>query len=263
LLVYADRNPWMQWATRYVMHHSDALVGDCDPVRQKAVSYGMSNERIVTFPWGIDLDHFLNQEMPETQPETFTLLSTRSWEPIYGVDVVANAFVEVIAHLKKSKGETFARGVKLVMLGAGRQANMLRMIFEQAGVSDQVYFPGLVSLAELPDYYAQANIYISASHSDGTSISLLEAMACGRPVLVSDIPGNRQWITQGVEGWLFPDGNVQALAELILKAIELRSQLTAMGSAARKLVEQKADWQVNFRMLLHAYNIAEKYAQQS
>ena len=55
--------------------------------------------------------------------------------------------------------------------------------------------------------YRAADLYLSASHSDGSSVSLMEALGCGLPVLVSDIPGNREWVTDGEQGWLFPDGD--------------------------------------------------------
>ena len=58
LLQDAERNAAWSWATRYTLKHSAAMVGDCNTIRQLAVSYGMPDERIVTFPWGIDLEHF-------------------------------------------------------------------------------------------------------------------------------------------------------------------------------------------------------------
>lgn len=262
LLVEAERNEWNRWATRYTLSHSDALVGDCNPVRRKAVAFGMPDERIVTFPWGVDLRHFspktslANQPTnkqanhPTNQPTNqplFTLLSTRGWEPIYGVDVIARAFVLAAREHPE---------LRLVMLGGGSQAGLLRQIFSQGGVLEQVVFPGQVSQADLPHCYQEADLYVSASHSDGTSISLLEAMACGRPAIVSDIPGNREWIEPGVQGWWFPDGDVNALAQAILQALEDRKHLPEMGRAARQLAEQRADWEKNFPQLLQAYQIA-------
>jgi hypothetical protein len=105
-------------------------------------------------------------------------------------------------------------------------------------------------------HYRIADLYLSASHSDGTSISLLEAMACGRPALVSDIPGNREWVQPGVNGWLFPDGDEKALAQAIVRAVDQRQQLPEMGRAAREIAEQRADWERNFQELLKAYGLA-------
>jgi glycosyltransferase involved in cell wall biosynthesis len=143
------------------------------------------------------------------------------------------------------------------MLGGGSQATLLRQIFLKGGVQEQVHFPGQVSQNDLPDYYRSVDLYVSASHSDGTSISLLEAMACGRPVLVSDIPGNREWVEPGVQGWWFPDGSANALAQGILCAVEARDRSGEMGQAARRLVEERADWECNFKHLLGAYEMAK------
>jgi glycosyltransferase involved in cell wall biosynthesis len=270
LLVDANRSNTWRWATRFTLKHSRALVGDCQTIRRLAIAHGMPDERIVTFPWGVDLDHFSPAPLPPESSKArslpFVLLSTRAWEPIYGVDVIARAFV------------TAAQGhpeLQLVMLGNGSLAGSLRRIFARGNVEEQVTYPGQVKYAELPRYYRMADLYVSASHSDGTSISLLEAMACGKPVLVSDIPGNREWVSsyaplspapfpqagegdgeRGV-GWLFPDGDADALAQAILQALGQRSRLVEMGQQARALAEERADWKKNFPGLFKAYEIAQ------
>jgi glycosyltransferase involved in cell wall biosynthesis len=255
LIQDARRNALWGWATRYTLKRSSAMVGDCDAIRRLAVYYGMPDEHIVTFPWGVDLRHF---SPPETTgmrvtdhsaaaAQPFVLLSVRNWEPIYGVDVIARAFVQAARQIPE---------LQLVMLGNGSQASMLRQILRQGGVEERVHFPGQISQNDLPRFYRSADLYLSASHSDGTSISMLEALACGRPVLVSDIPGNREWITPGVEGWLFPDGDETALAEAIVQAASDRSRLEQMGKAARRLAEQRADWEKNFPQLFKAYELA-------
>lgn len=257
LLYDAPRSVQARRAIAYTLEHSAAMVGDCATIRQLAQAYGMPDERIVTFPWGIDLNCFrpdpdlqnaqtTNQKSVDPQAR-FVLLSTRNWEPIYGVDVIARAFVQVAQDHPE---------LCLVMLGSGSQAAMLRQIFEDGGVLDQVVFPGLVDQDNLPAIYQAADLYISASHSDGTSISLLEAMASGKPAIVSDIHGNREWITPGVQGWWFQDGDASALAQAIRVAIDQRSRLAEMGQAARQVAEQRADWDKNFPMLLNAYEIA-------
>jgi glycosyltransferase involved in cell wall biosynthesis len=293
LLIDARRNAWWERATRYTLQRSAALVGDCHTIRQLAVSYGMPAERIVTFPWGIDLGHFTpsveagtltvavagiddpgrpavariphpgdssgdGEQTSDARP--FTLLSTRGWEPIYGVDIIARAFVQAARERPE---------LRLLMLGNGSQASLLRRtlmpaignndVSRSSEAPDRVLFPGQIGYADLPRLYRSADLYVSASHSDGTSISLLEAMACGCPVLVSDIPGNREWVQESgsqANGWLFPDGDAGALAHGILRAVEERQRLPEMGRAARRLAEQRADWRVNFPRLFEAYDIA-------
>jgi glycosyltransferase involved in cell wall biosynthesis len=239
----AGRNALWRWATRYTLRHSTVMLGDCSTIRHLAISYGMPDERIVTFPWGVELERFTPLS-DKSNRQSFTLLSTRGWEPIYGSDVIARAFVQAARQRPE---------LRLVMLGNGSQAALLRQIFQQGGVQEQVLFPGQVNQADLPRYYRSADLYISASHSDGTSISLLEAFASGLPALVSDIPGNQEWVTLGQNGWLFPDGDADALAQGILQALDQRQRLPEMSSLARLTAEQRADWEVNFPILLQVY----------
>jgi hypothetical protein len=97
LLVDAHKSKFWSWATRYALKRSSVMVGDCQIVRQTAVSFGMPEDRIITFPWGVDLQHFSpgaeeTQDPPQElrsrlgwRENAFILLSTRSWELIYGL----------------------------------------------------------------------------------------------------------------------------------------------------------------------------------
>jgi L-malate glycosyltransferase len=174
----------------------------------------------------------------------FTLFCNRSWEANYGVDVLARAFVTVARQRED---------VSLMLLGGGSQGPTIRKILLSGGVEDRVSFPGQINNADLPRYYHMADIYISPSHVDGSSVSLMEALACGLPCLVSDIPANKEWVQEGYNGWLFPDGDHDALAAKILQAIEQREKLTEIAQKARATAEEKADWPKNVQVLLDAY----------
>lgn len=249
LLMDVNRNQVWRWVTQFTLRRSAIMVGDCDTIRQKAIELGMPDDKIVIFPWGIDLNSFNPGEYPPKQGDQFTILSTRGWEPIYGVDILAKAFVKAAKQFQE---------LRLVLLGNGSQANYLRNIFTRGGVMDRVLFPGQVTQADLPHYFNMADLYVSASHTDGSSVSLMEALACGRPVVVSDIPGNREWVEPGINGWWFKDGQVDDLALKLSQAFHQRQNLTAMSKAARQVAEERADWDNNFPNLLKAYDVVLK-----
>lgn len=253
LLIDAERSPLWRWATRFTLRRSAAFLGDCTTIREKAINFGMHPERIVTFPWGVDLAHFSPGSAADLRASfgwgepAFILLSTRGWSPIYGVEELAIGFVQAARQIPE---------LRLVMLGNGPQAALLRKIFIDGGVQERVRFPGQVKQVDLPAYYRAADLYVSASHSDGSSISLLEAMACGRPALVSDIPGNREWITHGKQGWWFRESDPDSLTQGLVNAFEYRPSLAKMGEQARRTATARADWQANFPKLLDLYQIA-------
>lgn len=244
LLHDADSNMFWRYATRYTLKRSAKLIGDCDTVRKKAIEYGMPDEKIVTFPWGIELDSFSPVDFPFQASDQFTLLSTRNWEPIYGVDILAKAFVKAAQQNEE---------LRLIMLGNGSLAIQLRQIFTRGGVLDRVILPGQVSHTDLPKFFQLSDMYVSASRTDGSSISLIEAFASGRPAVVSDIPGNREWVEPERNGWWFKDGDEDDLSKIILSAAAKRQIFPSMGQAARQTAEERADWGKNFQKLLDAY----------
>jgi glycosyltransferase involved in cell wall biosynthesis len=86
----------------------------------------------------------------------------------------------------------------------------------------------------------------------------MEALACGLPALVSDIPGNREWVKPGEQGWHFPDGDAEALSEGIVRAVDQRETLADIGQNSRKLAEERANWPENVKNLFVAYEMAMK-----
>ena len=237
------KSKWMERVTRYALRRSTFFTSDAKVTRDKAVSYGMNPDKTIVFPWGVDLEHF-SPSTVHRPPSVVTLFCNRSWEPRYGVDALARAFVKVAQERDD---------VNLLLLGGGSQGHLLRQIFEGGGVLDRVAFAGQISQTVLPEWYHRADLYISPSHVDGSSVSLMEALACGLPCLVSDIPANKEWVTEGENGWLFRDGDVNHLAEKILAAIARREILPQVGQSSRRVAELRADWKKNAEALMKVY----------
>jgi glycosyltransferase involved in cell wall biosynthesis len=247
---------WEQ-AARFTLRRSAALVGDCRTIRDLAVGYGMDPARIVTFPWGADIHKYTPLPSGTTSrvrertgwgEDTFVVLSTRSWTPLYGVEDLVRAFARAVQQRPQ---------LRLLMLGSGPLSGKIKQIVRSAGLIHHVHFSGQVNQQDLPAYYQAADLYVSTSHSDGTSISLLEALASGTPVLLTDIPGNAEWITEhGKVGWLFADGSVPELEGALLHAVDNRSRLPEMGQAARALAEERGDWNKNFPQIEQAWDLA-------
>ena len=255
-LLWEARRPVPATAARIALRSSAAFIGDCEAVRRAAIKLGMDKERITLFPWGVDLRHFTPGSGEDLRArlgwqENFILLSVRSFEPLYGVDIIINAFIQLAPQIPS---------LRLLLLGDGSKKKSFMERLQRAGLEDRVKFIGVVKRVELPEYYRAADLYLSASYSDGSSVSLLEAMACGLPSLVSDIPGNQEWITPGVTGWLFESGKVISLIEWIKQVSHSRSESITVCESARVVVQKRADWSKNFPKLLNAYALAREYA---
>ena len=117
-----------------------------------------------------------------------------------------------------------------------------------------VEFLGRVPHEKMADLLAQADIYVSTSLYDGTSVSLLEAMGSGAFPVVTDIPANREWITNGLNGFLVPIDKEKYLANRIIDAI--RNQALREKSRIKNLsiVEEKALWPANIEKIQKVYS---------
>ncbi len=239
------KNKWWEWVTGYTLKRSTFFISDANVTRDMAVKYGMNPEKTIVFPWGVDLDHFrMKNAEVGTEQEGFVLFCNRSWETRYGVDVLARAFVKVAQERED---------VRLILLGGGSQGAGIRRILQSGGVEEYVTFGGQISQTDLPRWYHMADLYISPSHVDGSSVSLMEALACGLPCLVSDIPANKEWVFENENGWLFRDGDANDLAEKILAAISQREKLPEIGRSSRRSAEMRADWKKNAEALMNVY----------
>jgi glycosyltransferase involved in cell wall biosynthesis len=254
LLRDIDHHPWLRWCAGFALRRSQVLFGDCLAVQKKAGRMGFPAGRVVLFPWGVDLSHFCPGPAGDLRArlgwqENFVLLSLRSWEPVYGIDVMLRGFARAARQNSN---------LRLLLYGSGTLAGRVHQLIAENGLQDKIYLGGSVTNRALPEVYRSADLYLSASHSDGSSVSLLEALACGLPALVSAIPGNLEWITPGVVGWLFADGDEGALAEGITQAVCQRDHLAQMSQAALALAAGRADWTKNFQRLLEGYRMAVK-----
>jgi len=92
--------------------------------------------------------------------------------------------------------------VRLMLLGDGSLAPDIHGLMNELGIGGVVHAPGRVPQEDLPEWFRMADAYVSSAMSDGTSVSLLEAMATGLPVVVSESFGNLEWVKQGVNGAL-------------------------------------------------------------
>lgn len=238
-------------AIQHTLRKSTIFTGDCQVVADKAIEFGFPSERIHLFPWGVDLAHF-NPDGEATIRQqlgwqnAFVFLSNRSMESKYGVDILVSAFIEA---------EKSNPNLRLLLYGKGSQENSLRERISAAGITGKVHFGGFVSRAELPAIYRSADVFITASHCDGSSVSLMEALACGKPVIASDIPANLEWVFAGEQGWIFRDAHSEELTRKMLSA-STSPEINHMGENARRLAEKKADWSRNFPVLLEAYQHA-------
>lgn len=236
----------------WTLARSELLLCDCHAVSRAAQALGMPESRIIVFPWGVDLMHFRPGADSSLRAElgwkdAIVLLSARSMESQYGLETLVDGFIQAARNDPR---------LRLLALGDGSLRSRLTERVSNAHLLDRVHWAGTVPVERLPAYYRAADWYVSASMSDGSSVALLEAMACGLPAVVSDIPGNREWVEHGVNGMLFPVDKPDALAGRLTRAGAMTADRVEWGNRSRAITEARADWRAGVEKLQSAYERA-------
>jgi glycosyltransferase involved in cell wall biosynthesis len=247
ILVDADRTPKLNAATEYSLAKSSVVFGDCRALREALKRHShLSDDEIVTFPWGIDFESFtpgmssldLRDKLGWQSCDVF--ISTCTWEQVYAIDVLVDAFAKVQARRP---------GARLILLGDGSRAIAIRDHITRLGLDSFAHARGPVSHALLPDVFREADVYVSSALSDDTSVSLLETMATGLPVVASDSYGNLEWIEPGVNGALASPRSPEALAAAMLEVVADPEAAGAISEANVTLARDRADWSRNLPLL--------------
>lgn len=225
------------------LRDSSALLVDSRASVRVAEKLGAKPDKVYFLPWGVE-DVFLHRGRGSSPNEAksggeITFISTRNHEAIYNVSTVVESFL--------SAGVS---GSNLIIAGTGSETEILKSIASansNPGVS--VEFLGRLGTYEMMEALSRSNFYISAASVDGSSVSLLEAMAMGVVPIVPDLPGNREWVDASI-GYTF-DLNSEGMTELIQVLASNKSIHShhSMSHKASDVIHKDADWTKNSALL--------------
>jgi glycosyltransferase involved in cell wall biosynthesis len=144
--------------------------------------------------------------------------------------------------------------LRFLMTGDGSLRESLLRQFEAKGVSDLVEYRGVVEAEEVPKLLNQSRIFIYPSREEPFGLSILEAMACGVPVVTSNILGPSEILTDNVDGIMVVPDSVKELTNGIHQLLHNDTLRATLGKNARKTVELKFDIRVHCDKLLKVYH---------
>lgn len=181
------------------------------------------------------------------KPNDLLLVSVSRLEANKGYGVLIRALA-ALAH-EKALPERW----RWVLVGEGPLRAELQDQISSAGLAGRAIVRGRVDSAELHAWYDAATLFVHPTLYEGSSIVTLEAMAHRRAVVASRAGGLPDKVIPGVNGWLVPPGDVEALAAAIREALTDRARLETMGAASRALVEKEFSWSGAADRLIEVY----------
>jgi glycosyltransferase involved in cell wall biosynthesis len=252
ILIEPHKSNIHRMLTKYTLNRADMISVDAEFVKDEIIRIsGYPDEKIVVFPQGIDQKMF-NKNVDGSGirkklgwSDKKILIMARTFKPVYGIEYFLQALTEVVKKVPD---------VRVLMCGDGPLGDEFKSFVAKNSLREYIHFAGMVANEDLPKYYSAADIYVSSSLSDGTSLALLESMACGLPSVVTDIPAILEWVKNGENGFIVPRKNSKILAEKLIELLRNDEMRREFGRENLKVAKQRANWDDNFMKLVDIYD---------
>jgi D-inositol-3-phosphate glycosyltransferase len=237
-----------------IMQFADVIVAATPRDKEQMVElYGADPAKIAVIPCGVDLDLFQPLPCREAKgelgvpAEACLILFVGRIEPIKGVDTLMRALAHIMHKEPERRGQ-----IMLCVIGGDvsdspdrwdAELKRLHSLRQELDIADVVIFAGAQEQQKLPCYYSAADVVVVPSHYESFGMVALEAMACGKPVVASDVGGLSFIVKNGETGYLVPYNDPLALAEKIHFLLDEPARRELMGIAAERAA-QRYSWQI-------------------
>jgi glycosyltransferase involved in cell wall biosynthesis len=223
---------------RFVYSLAHHIVANSNAVREKLIADGTSAEKVTVVYNGLDLRRL---DTRASRAEVLAMLGVPVDPPRRFISIVANMRHEVKDYPMFLRS---ARQVKaaipdaaFLLAGEGELSESLQALAGELGIHDSTYFLGRCEcVAEL---LSISEACVLSSKAEGFSNSILEYMAAGRPVVVTDVGGAREVVSEGETGYLVRSGDDATMAERLIWLLRDPEKARSMGEKGRRVVEEK------------------------
>ncbi len=218
---------------RRALKDAGAVIAVSRSLERRALELGATAERTHVVPNGVDVAQFLPLDRAAARDalgipqEERMVLAVARLEPVKGLDLLAAG----MAALRARSGNGEARA-HVVGEGPGRRA--VEEAIRASGAGDAMRLHGSRSADTLPLWYAASDVVCLLSHSEGCPNVVLEALACGRPVVATDVGGIPDLVRDGENGFLVRSRNPEEVADRLAAALTKRWDTAAIAGAARR-----------------------------
>ena len=196
-------------------------------------------------PFGVDIEVFKPKKVVSLFKEgDFVIGSIKPLEKLYNIDVLVQSF----AGLKPKYPQ-----VKLLLAGSGGEEVELKKMVGKLNLTEDVVFTGRIPFSEISNYYNMIDVLVNISEYESFGVSVIEAMACGKPVVVTNVGGLKDLVSSNELGYKVEVGNVEQTMSAIEELITDKSRYDRLASQSRDYVVKNYAWEKNLGQMMDIY----------
>ncbi len=206
-----------------------------------------TDKNIEVTPFGIDTEQFKPMEVQSLFAKDDIVIGTiKTLEKIYGIEYLIKAF-KILSDKHKELP------LKLLIVGGGSLHVKLKELAKSLNLEDKTIFTGEVPFNDTPNYHNMISVSVTVSNSESFGVSVLEAAACSKPVVVSNVGGLPEVVEDSISGFVVPSKNPKATALAIEKIILDPHLKNRLGQLGRKRVKRLYNLRDNINHMLSIY----------
>lgn len=243
LLIVPQKSKMQKRRVKKALDHAEYCTVDSRNLFEAANEY-IDKQKIMRIIMGVDRDFFDNRVKKEFgKSDKIRILAPRGFQSVYDPETIINAVGKIKEKLD----------FQIDMIGDDSGIEKFGSMIESLNLTEQINLKRRLPRDEYEKSLSNYDIYLSASLSDSTSVALLEAMSVGLLPIVSDIPGNREWIEDSQNGYLFKVGNVESLIRKLIEVLGSNLDYANFAQINRTIIREKAIWQDNMSKIRNIF----------
>mgnify|MGYP001627892974 CR=1 FL=1 len=199
-------------------------------------------------PFGVDIQRFDKIEGCKKDKSEFVIGTVKKLEDKYGVDVLIKSFALFVDKYPKLN-------TRLIIVGEGSKKQELVLLAKELEVLDKCEFIGFVKYNEVPIWLQKMHVFMELSRliSESFGVSVIEAMACKLPVIVSNVGGLKEVVDDKKTGIIIPNENYKVASEKIEYLFKNSNIAAELGENARTKVLSEYSWKSSLDIMIDIY----------
>lgn len=234
-----EDNSFFKRIIKFSLNNSSKSIAVSKNLAKKMISFGVDEKKIIVLRNGVDTNRFKPLHNPKIRLK-YNIEDNDILILFVGYLDTFKGIFELIESFNKIK--TDENNIILMIIGTGPLKHEIEKRIRELGLSKQVTFTGQVSPSEMHEYYQSADIFVLPSHNDagGPPIVFIEAMACGLPVIGTNVGGIPEGIDECVNGFIVPPKNAIELAEKLETLVKDENLRSDFGNNSLKKINENS-----------------------
>lgn len=243
VMKFPDKNFMAKSILKYNFKHADLLCATSHTISNYIAK--ISPKEVKVIPFGIDAETFKPKKVQSLfEEEDYVIGTIKPLEKLYNQDVLIDAFALIKAKYPKTK---------LLIVGSGSVADKLKEQAKNLNLENDIRFTGRVPFSEVSNYYNMMKIMVNISEYESFGVSVVEAMACALPVVVTNVGGLKEVVSSDRVGLKVENATAEETATAIEKLMNDQALYADISKNARQHVLEHYEWQSNLRSMIELY----------